>query len=238
MGGAGAKSAIRGGLRAIICIQFVLGLGALFSCSPSAAQDGHVDIWGTLDASGVVINASALASSEPALMTAVLDCDQTFDIADLTADAQEVYASYTGSAAESAALAMEVAAGACLAQLLQTNDEILYSDLGGKKADFRVLIDDRPVGVTVTRAVGYPYEDPYTQDMASTLLSNKLGDILLANANVDSSYAWDKQILVVFAYAEGHVDSLTAAWNALDAGTKGDTIVLAIRTDGDDAFLY
>jgi len=133
------------------------------------------------------------------------------DEEDLTADAQEIYSTYAGSAAASAALAMEVAYGTCRAQLLQTRDDILYSDMGGKKADFRVQIDGRPVGVTVTRAFSFPYDTPFTQEMASTLLTDKLGDILAENLNVDSSNSWDKQVLVVFAYAESHVESLTAA---------------------------
>ncbi len=231
----GATSTARGERRAILRIALVLGFSMLFSCSVTG---GPVDTWGALDASGVAIDAAALASSSPSLMTAVLGCDRTFDEADLTADAQEVYAVYAGSAASSAGLAMEAAYGACRAQLLQTRDEIIYTDMGGKKADFRIQIDGRPVGVTVTRAVGFPPDEAYTQAMASTLLSNKLGDISTENLNVDSSNAWGKQVLIVFAYAESHVESLTAAFDALDAATKGDTIVLIIRTDGDDSFLY
>ena len=94
------------------------------------------------------------------------------------------------------------------------------------------------LGVSVTRAVGWPREDPWTEAQASALLEDKLGDILLSTANVASEDAWDKQVLSVVAYSPDHAAALLAAWTALDPGTKADTIVLVTATNGDDSFIY
>lgn len=47
-----------------------------------------------------------------------------------------------------------------------------------------------------------------------------------------------KQILIVFAYAEGHAAAVESAWNALPAELRADTIVLVTVTDGSDTFIY
>jgi hypothetical protein len=59
-----------------------------------------------------------------------------------------------------------------------------------------------------------------------------------STANVSAGDAWMKQILHVFAYDEQYVEVLQAAYDQIDASTKGNTIVYITRTDGEDAFMY
>jgi len=53
--------------------------------------------------------------------------------------------------------------------------------------------------VSVTRAVHFPFGEPYTLDEATTLLTRKLSEILESTANVSAEDAWVKQILYVYA---------------------------------------
>ncbi len=57
-----------------------------------------------------------------------------------------------------------------LAVLLKTEAEIVYRDDGGKKTDLLVEMDAAKIGVSVTRAYGWPPEDPYTVEDATALL--------------------------------------------------------------------
>ena len=124
------------------------------------------------------------------------------------------------------------------ASLLKTETEILYDDPMSKKADLLVQIAGRKVGVSVTRAVTFPFGNPYTLPAATALLNGKLYDIDNSSQHVSAADAWVKQILVVLAYDQQHADTIAAAWAGLDATTKADTIVYVVVTDGDDAFIY
>ncbi|MCB1021844.1 MAG: hypothetical protein KDC27_18065, partial [Acidobacteria bacterium] len=154
--------------------------------------------------------------------------------------AQEIYEEGTlgGSSGESEALAFDVLYRCELAALIKSETEITYDDDGGKKTDILVEVDATRIGVSVTRAYGYPPDDPYTVEDATTLLDKKLGDILLSSENVSAEDAWQKQILSIIAYEPEHADSVEAAWAAMDDETRADTIVYITVTDGEDEFLY
>ena len=166
--------------------------------------------------------------------------DLTFDPSLLSDGAQEIYEEGTlgGSSGESEALAFDVLYRCELAALIKSETEITYDDDGGKKTDILVEVDATRVGVSVTRAYGYPPEDPYTVEDATTLLEKKLGDILLSSENVSDEDAWQKQILSIIAYEPEHADSVEEAWAAMDDETRADTIVYITVTDGEDEFLY
>lgn len=143
-----------------------------------------------------------------------------------------------GSSLESEVISYEVLYRCELAALLKTESEVLYQDSAGKKTDLLVDLDALKVGVSVTRAVGFPQDGPYTVADATTILTKKLGDIPLSTANADPSDAWVKQILHVIAYGPGHADALEQAYAQLDPTLRGDTILLITVTDGDDLFIY
>ncbi|MCB9565439.1 MAG: hypothetical protein H6708_34055 [Kofleriaceae bacterium] len=142
-----------------------------------------------------------------------------------------------GSSVYSEVFAYEVLARCDLASLLKTETEIVY-DVDGKKTDMLVEVDGHKIGVSVTRAVTFPFGDPYTLDAATTLIQRKLDDILLSSAEVSAADHWDKQILAILAYDDQHAQVAAEAWAALDDATRADTIVIIIPTGGDDLFIY
>lgn len=142
-----------------------------------------------------------------------------------------------GSSGMSEAFAYEELARCELAPLLKTETEITY-DTTGKITDLEVEIDGHKIGVSVTRAVSYPFGTPYTLEAATTLLTRKLGDIQASTMNVSGADRWTKQILAYMSWDDQSTAILDQAWAMADAGTKADTILLVITTNGDDEFLY
>ncbi len=209
--------------------------GALFVVVPDPSG-----CLGTLDDGGAVLSSSDVTSPSPSLLRFSIDFGTTgFDYQDLSDDGVSVYDDGAGgSSAGSRGLAMDVLRRSSAAALLQTMSQIEYTDLSGKRADFRVMIDGTPVGVTVARAYHFPPTDPYSSVEASTLLSSKLDDVALSTANAADSTHWTKQILVIVAYAPQYADQIQTHWAALDASVKRDTLVIVLATDGDDAALY
>jgi hypothetical protein len=190
------------------------------------------------------LSAEDLTAAAPELLTLHLDfaADRYDDPAErplLTDGAVEMIldGNAGGSSVMSEVFAYEVLERCELAQLIKTETEILYS-VEGKKTDILVAIDGHKIGVSVTRAVTFPFGNPYTVDAATALIERKLDDILLSSAAVAPEDAWDKQILAVLAYDQQHADVAAEVWASLDAQTRADTIVLIITSDGDDTFIY
>jgi hypothetical protein len=121
--------------------------------------------------------------------------------------------------------------------LLKTETGVSY-DVVGKIADFLVEIDGRKVGVSVTRAVAFPFGQPYTMAAASSLLTGKLDDLRVATADVSAADRWTAQLVVVDAYDAQAAQVAMDAWVALPAATRGTTLLDVIVTSGDDLFIY
>jgi hypothetical protein len=157
----------------------------------------------------------------------------------LTEGAQEILADGTagGSSLYSEVFAFEWLARCELATLIKTETEIVY-DIEGKKADILVEIDGRRVGVSVTRAVMFPFGTDYTLQAATTLIERKLDDLQLATMQVSMNDRWTTQMLSVLAYNAQHAQVAMEAWSMLDAQTRGATILVVTVTDGDDMFIY
>ncbi len=142
-----------------------------------------------------------------------------------------------GSSGLSEVFAFEELARCELAGLLKTETQIVY-DTTGKITDMLVEIDGKKIGVSVTRAVQFPFGTPYTLDNATTLIKRKLEDIQLSSQNVSAQDRWVKQVLAVLAYDDQHADTVTQAWLGLDASVRADTVVVVTTTHGDDTFIY
>lgn len=142
-----------------------------------------------------------------------------------------------GSSLYSEVFAFELLARCELAPLLKTETAIDY-DQPGAITDLLVAIDGEKIGVSVTRAVGFPFDDPYTALQARELLERKLTDIQESTAHVSAADRWQKQILAVLAYSSQHADAMFAALDQIDAATRADTIVWILVTDGADDFIY
>lgn len=142
-----------------------------------------------------------------------------------------------GSSLYSEVFAYEWLARCELAALLKTETEVVY-DVEGKKIDLLVEIDGRKVGASVTRAMTFPFGQPYTMAAATSLLDRKLDDLQLATMQVSAADRWTKQMLVVLAYDLQHAQVAMSAWSQLDAPTRDDTLLVVFVTSGDDLFIY
>lgn len=157
----------------------------------------------------------------------------------LTSGAQEILADGTagGSSGVSEAFAFEVLARCENAEFVKSETEIIYDPVTSKKTDILVSIGGQRVGVSVTRAVGFPRTDPYTEANAA-FIERKLTDILESSANVVAADHWEKQILLVMAYSDMHASAIQSVWESLSAETRADTILYIVVTDGDDEAIY
>lgn len=183
-----------------------------------------------------------LLSADPFLVRSAFNFDRPYvdaDLSMLSAGGQQIIADGNagGSSVLSEAFAFEMLKRCESAELLKTETTIEY-DTEGKLTDFLAEIDSEKIGVSVTRAVGFPFDDPYELAQANELLQEKLSDILNSSANVADTDRWQKQILAILAYAPEHADVIAQAWMSLDATTRADTVVHVMVTNGADDFIY
>lgn len=212
------------------------------AASPDATVSVPTSGFGAISGDCGVID-TELADPAPSLFVNHIDFgDDPYDPTDLpllTDGGQAMIAAGNagGSSLYSEVFAYELLARCELATLLKTETTIEYVGQG-KITDLLVEIDGEKVGVSVTRAVAYPFDSEYSEAKAKALLEKKLGDILLSSAHVAPSDRWVKQILSVIAYGEQHAVAIEDAWASIDAAVRADTIVIVTVSDGDDAFLY
>lgn len=212
-----------------------------------AAVDADVSVplagFGEITGSCGVLGEAELTGADPLWVggeiTFAERYDDPADRDQLTAGGVEILldGNAGGSSVFSEVFAYEVLHRCELAALLKTENEILY-DVESKKADLLVEIDGHPVGVSVTRAVTFPFGEPYTLAAATELIDRKLDDILLARDAASASDRWEKSMLATLAYDAQHAAVFMDAWNGLDAATRADTIVVVFVTSGDDLFVY
>ena len=211
---------------------------------PDESGSEVADGFGVISGSCGVIDAALRQQPEPILIQNAIDFDDDpyddVDYEELTDGGREIISDGNagGSSLYSEVFAFEVLTRCVGAVLLKTETEILYEDPQGKMTDLLVSLDGVQVGVSVTRAVGFPREDPYTVEQAQGLLEQKLDGILASSANVTDADGWDKQILHIIAYAPEHAESLRAAFELVDPAVQSNTIVYVTVSDGEDSFLY
>jgi hypothetical protein len=186
----------------------------------------------------------ALTSTSPSAFSNSIDFgDDPYDSADesrLTEGGREILSDGNagGSSLFSELFAFEVLQRCEGAVLLKTETEVEYVDSMGKLTDLLVSIDGLKIGVSVTRAVTFPRDAPYSEADARVLLERKLEDILASSANVAAEDRWVKQILHVIAYGPIHAEAMLGAFPLIDASIRSDTILVVTRSDGEDEFLY
>ncbi len=238
-------------MRAALLALTLLGCSDPASSPPdAAAADASLDVaadaasgFGTYSGMCGVLAQMQLTGATPQLFTDTLTFARAYvDPADrglLTPGGRHLAETPNagGSSGLSEIFAFEELAHCEMASLLKTETEIVY-DTTGKITDLEVLIAGHKIGVSVTRAVAFPFGSPYTVPTASTLITKKLTDIQASSMNVSAADKWDKQILAVLAWDDQAADIVAQAWTALDAQTKADTIVIVTSTAGDDMFIY
>ena len=143
-----------------------------------------------------------------------------------------------GSSLYSEIYAFEVLRRCEDAGLIKTETEVVYTVSDGSITDMLLEIDGYKIGVSVTRAYGWPPEDPYTEEMALTLLEKKLEGIIESSLNVSPEDAWEKQVLHVIAYTPDHANTIIETFGNLESSIKTDTVLFVTATEGEDEFLY
>ena len=219
----------------------------------AGASDAGLDAAMRLDAGpppvGVVTGTCGVLDDEellgamPYLFENVLDLPMGYTDADamrLSEGAQEILRDGTagGSSGLSEAFSFEVLHVCEGAELVASETEVRYDPVDSDKTDILVRIDGHLIGVSVTRAVGFPRDSEYTVATARTLLERKLASILESSANVVPEQRWEKQILHVIAYEARHADAMRMAWEMVDPALRADTILWITVTEGDDAAIY
>ena len=199
--------------------------------------------FGALSGMCGVLDAMDATSTEPQLVRATMSFERAYvdpDDRDLLTPGGLHLAETPnagGSSGLSEVFAYEELARCEHAELLKTETEIVY-DTTGKITDLEVELAGHKLGVSVTRAVAFPFGSTYTLDAATMLVEKKLGDIQMSTANVSAADRWDKQILAVLAWDQTAADTFAQAWTMTDAALKADTIVLITSTDGADEWIY
>jgi hypothetical protein len=219
------------------------GSGSTGSSGGTGGSGGGVplDGFGAISGACGIIDAMEIQSDSPFVFRDTIDFGMdVYDYAKLSPGGKVIYdnGNLGGSSLESEIISYEVLYRCELAELLKTEAEIIYQSSMGKKTDLLVTIDAFKVGVSVTRAYGFPPDAPYTEQQAHDLLLKKLSDIQLSSANVDPVDGWEKQILHVIAYTQAHADTMELAYASLDASVRADTILLLTVSEGSDEFIY
>ncbi len=234
--------------RAIILALWLVACSSADEATPpdAGADAGSADAmqssaFGSISGECGVLD-DELISAQPGLFRLAIDFDRLYTDADkglLSVGAQEILADGNagGSSVLSEVFAYEVLERCESAALLKTETKINY-DVEGKLTDFLAEMDAEKIGVSVTRAVSFPFDSDYSMSAADALLESKLADILVSTANVSDSDRWQKQILAVLAYGPAHADTLASSYAGLAANIKSDTLLYVIVTDGADDFIY
>jgi hypothetical protein len=215
--------------------------------SPDAADvDAAPDApagFGTLSGMCGVLMTTDLTSTSPSIVRDTFTFDRAFVDPDdrplLTPGGKHLAETPNagGSSGLSEVFAYEQLARCEEAGFYKTETEIVY-DTVGKITDLEVTIDGHKIGVSVTRAVAFPFGDPYTMDAANALLTKKLEGIAESTMNVSAGDRWDKQFLAVMAWDDQAADTIVQSWNGLDASLQADTILIVTSTAGEDLFIY
>jgi len=210
------------------------GGGDPATCAPTAGL-------GVVTCSCNALGDDEWLSASPFLFLAAIDFGTAgFVVGSLTPGGAEVIAdgNLGGSSLESEATAVEVLTRCEQAALLNTEDELHYTNENGKKTDERMEIDGRLVGVSVVRAYHYPPENPYSEAEALVMLSGKLDDLPVSQGNALPEFAWSRSLLFVIAYNQQYADAVLAVWQTLTDDVRRDAILFVTTTNGDDSALY
>jgi hypothetical protein len=196
---------------------------------------------GTISGACGVLDDVIWSGDSPLLVRNSLDLGSAeFDAKKLSTGGQEVIddGNRGGNSLYSEAVAYEALYYCEGAKLLKTETEIDYVEASGKKSDLLLEIDQRKIGVSVTRAYHYPPGEPYLESEAMALLQKKLAALPSSRANATAEDRWERSILHILAFDSQHADLIESAWSQIDATTKAKSIVVLTVTEGNDDFIY
>lgn len=77
--------------------------------------------------------------------------------------------------------------------------------------DFLMVLKDENVGVSVTRAVCYPFGSEFSLDRARELLNRKLYKLLVARNSISEEQSFDRSILHIWCYSDQVAENIRIA---------------------------
>lgn len=123
-----------------------------------------------------------------------------------------------GSSIYSEAIAFDILRIVCNAKLKNIETNVIYSPEGGSKIDFEVFIDNKLIGVSVTRAIKF---DKYRRtlfdnenDFITDLITKKIQKFNNAEKNVIQK--WDAKILMIWLYDESLIKIIYKVYSSLN----------------------
>lgn len=135
-----------------------------------------------------------------------------------------------GNSTTSEALSMEYLARKFDASDVVTEMEIEYCNPHWKKMDLICTINQRRVGVSVTRAMGFPTENDFTFKDACRLLHKKLYGLIVAKDGVSYQQKYDHSVLHVWCQSKKIAKIVQEAFQATSPDLGVDRDVLLILT--------
>ena len=99
--------------------------------------------------------------------------------------------------------------------------EVDYRFYNCKMVDFVCTINEVRLGVSVTRAMGYPNPERFDREAADHLLQKKLYGLIVARNAVNKQHRFFKSILHVFCQTEHIAELLVEAYASLDVNDFG-----------------
>ncbi|KAK2943217.1 putative PE-PGRS family protein [Blattamonas nauphoetae] len=131
-----------------------------------------------------------------------------------------------GHSENSEALSFELIHRMFGATLDKAEMEIHYANEHWKKTDYVCRIKSHRLGVSVTRAVGFPKPENFDIGQAASLLKKKLFGICVSSVGVEDDDKWERQLLHVWCQSPSNALLLRDAYSALHESLRGDTIVI------------
>lgn len=117
---------------------------------------------------------------------------------------------------------------------IRTEMEVEYIFSNWKIADFCIHIYGKNVGVSVTRALGYPSERSFTAEKADELLRKKINGLVLARNGISDRDSFYTSILHIFAQSTRIKNLLFKAYKELDSDLKDNVIIICTVAEGAD----
>lgn len=114
--------------------------------------------------------------------------------------------------------------------------EVHYLDPNWKKVDYLCTINHERVGVSVTRAMGYPTADYFTVDDASRLIQKKMNGLVIARDGVDDSHRFHTSFLHVFCQTAKIAVMMYEAMHRMPPDYDGVIVLLSITPEFDSVF--
>ncbi|CAM9767298.1 unnamed protein product [Choristocarpus tenellus] len=143
-----------------------------------------------------------------------------------------------GNSVVSEALSMEYFSRRFGAQDVVTEMTIKYWRFNWKKVDYICTIGEKRVGVSVTRAMGYPGPTNFETSDAERLLHKKLYGLIIARRGVSEEHQYDQSILHCWCQ-DGRIACLMSeAFQRIDDKTIAEDVAVLFTVVSDVSSIF